>query len=306
LDKYEIAKVMVQLLGPENVKIDEPMKKHTSFKVGGPADLFLTPGTYEEIAGIMNICHKNTIPYLFIGNGSNLLVRDKGIQGVVIQLQERFNKCVVRGNIIEAEAGALLSVIAQTALKHGLSGFEFASGIPGTLGGAIVMNAGAYGGEMKDVVIKTEYMDSNGKIKAVEGENHKFGYRSSFAQNADVVVLKSYIRLHEGDKDEIKKLMDDLKCKRKEKQPLEYPSAGSVFKSKREEGYYSWQLVDGCCLRGYRIGGAEISNKHCNFIINVDNAKASDIISLIKLVQTKVKEKFNLDMETEIKIVGEE
>jgi UDP-N-acetylmuramate dehydrogenase len=211
---------------------------------------------------------------------------------------------VIKDDIIEAEAGLLLSKISNIALENELSGFEFASGIPGTLGGAVTMNAGAYGGEMKDVIIKTEYMDTNGNIEVIEGEKHGFGYRTSFIQKQQGIVLKSTIRLIKGNRTEIKSLIDDLTQKRTDKQPLEMPSAGSVFK--RPEGHYTGKLVEDCGLRGYRIGDAEVSTKHCGFIVNTGNATADDVLNLIEHIKTQVAQRFGVNLQTEVRIVGEE
>lgn len=304
MDKKNIARLILDVVGPKNIKIDEPMKKHTSFKIGGPADVFVTPSSPEQLAGIINICMEHGIPKFIMGNGSNLVVRDKGIRGIVIKLSDNFNKCSAQDDIIYAEAGILLSKVANFAAENDLGGLEFASGIPGSLGGAVAMNAGAYGGEMKDVVISTEYMDENGRIFCAEGEEHQFGYRSSFVQSQKVIVLSCKMKLKKGNFSEIKSLMSDLNQRRKDKQPLEMPSAGSVFK--RPNGFFTGKLIEDCGLKGFRIGGAEVSSKHCGFIVNADNATASDVINLITYVQGLVKESFGVELKTEVRIVGEE
>jgi UDP-N-acetylmuramate dehydrogenase len=304
LNKEFVVKYLREICGNENVKIDEPMKNHTSFKVGGPADIIVFPEDFNVISQIVKNCIKDGLQFFILGNGTNLIVRDKGIRGIVIKVNGKLNKFSVEGEIITAEAGLLLSRLSKIALKHQLSGLEFASGIPGTLGGAIVMNAGAYGGEMKDVVISTEYLDTDGNIKVISGQQHKFGYRTSLIQQEKGIVIKSLIKLKSGIKEEIEAKMKELDKKRTDKQPLEKPSAGSVFK--RPEGYFAGKLIEDCGLSGYKIGGAEVSGKHCGFIINSGEATAKDILSLIRYIQLKVKEKFNVDLQTEVRIVGEE
>lgn len=304
MNKELVAGALRNMVGRENIRIDEPMKNHTSFRVGGPADILVTPNGREQLSGILKFCGSGGIPLFVMGNGTNLIVRDKGIRGVVIKLFDNFSKYSVRDDIIEAEAGILLSRVSKIALKQELSGLEFASGIPGTVGGAVAMNAGAYGGEMKYIVAKTEYMDSSGEIKTLSGDEQQFGYRTSFIQKQGGIVLKSELKLRKGNGNEIKALMDDLDKRRKEKQPLHMPSAGSVFK--RPEGYFAGKLVEDCGLRGCRIGGAEISCLHCGFIVNAGNATAADILNLIKHIQNEVKTKFNVDLHTEVRIVGEE
>lgn len=302
-DKTGLASVFADIVGAGNVKIDEPMKNHTSFKVGGPADLFVTPDNTGNLAKIYNICLQKGIPVFIMGNGTNLIVRDKGIRGVVLQVFKNLENASVEGCKITAEAGILVSRLSRLALENGLEGLEFAEGIPGTLGGAVTMNAGAYISDMSHIVTRTEYMDRNGEIKVLEGEQHQFGKRSSVIQSNGGIVLSSELQLKAGDKDEIEGRMDEFKRQRKEKQPLELPSAGSVFK--RPEGYFAGKLVQDCGLRGFRIGGAEVSCKHCGFIVNIDDAKAGDIIELIHHIQAAVKEKFGVELQTEVRIVGE-
>ncbi len=298
-----IAEFLREHIGKEKVRLNEPMKNHTSFKVGGNSDIFVTPVDVGQIKKILDISKKNDIPLFFMGNGTNLIVSDKGIRGITVKLSDNFSRHEIHGDIMEAEAGILLSRIANIALEHGLAGLEFAAGIPGTLGGAVFMNAGAYGGEMKDVVISTRYMDKTGEIKIVEGEAHQFGYRASFIQRQGGIVLSSRLQLKRGKKSEIKALMDNLNARRKEKQPLCMPSAGSVFK--RPEGYFTGKLVEDSGLKGFRIGGAEVSLMHCGFIVNTGNARAADIINLIEHIQNTVKSKFGIELKTEVRIVGE-
>lgn len=304
MDKENIARLFREIVGAGNVYIDEPMKRHTSFKVGGPADILVTPNTMDHLGKILEICKKHSIPFFIMGNGTNLIVRDKGIRGVVIKILDRFNKWEVKGEIITAEAGILLSRLSTVALTHGLTGLEFASGIPGTLGGAVTMNAGAYDGEMKDVVMSTRYIDKQGVIKTVEGIQHQFGHRDSFIQREGGIVLSTRLQLKKGNREEIRAKMNELNRRRKDKQPLEMPSAGSVFR--RPEGHYTGKLVEDCGLKGYRIGGAQVSEKHCGFIVNAGDASAEDIVTLIGAVQNNVKEKFGVELNTEVKIVGEE
>ncbi|HHV99691.1 MAG TPA: UDP-N-acetylmuramate dehydrogenase [Clostridiaceae bacterium] len=304
MQKELVAELIRNIVGKENVLIDEPMSKHTSFKVGGNADLLVLPQNTDQLIEIVQICREREYPFFVMGNGTNLIVKDKGIRGVVIKTFGGLQNFRVCDDMIEAESGILLSKLSNIALKNSLTGLEFASGIPGTLGGAVVMNAGAYYGEMKDVVVWTRYLDRQGFVKEIEYEQHQFGYRTSFIQTNGGIVLKSRLKLRKGNCSEIKALMDDLAKRRKEKQPLDMPSAGSVFK--RPEGYYSGQLIESCGLRGYSIGGAQVSNKHCGFIVNNGNATAKDIIALIKFVQDKVKSEFGVELQTEVKIVGED
>lgn len=294
----------IKVAGTENIFIDEPMKKHTSFKLGGPADILVTPHSKEQLVLVLGYCNKNSIPFYVIGNGTNLLVRDKGIRGVVIKIFNNYNEIKVEGNVICAEAGALLSRIANTAYDNSLTGFEFAHGIPGTLGGAVTMNAGAYGGEMKDVVYMTEFVNKDGKIVTIKNDEHKFSYRDSSIQRSQGVVLKSWIKLEKGNKQDIKARMEELMKKRKDKQPIEMPSAGSVFK--RPEGHFAGKLIEDCGLRGFNIGGAQVSPKHCGFIVNTGTATTQDVLNLVNTIQKNVKDKFNVDMHTEVRIIGEE
>jgi UDP-N-acetylmuramate dehydrogenase len=304
IDSANIIKIIV---GEENIKINEPMKNHTSFKVGGPADILVTPESISMLDEVLKICKKEDIPYFIMGNGTNLIVRDKGIRGVVIKTQDKFNKYSIYNelnNVIEAEAGILISRLSSIALEHGLSGLEFASGIPGTLGGAVTMNAGAYGGEMKDVVIKTQYISSEGKIEILEGEQHQFEYRTSFIQKERGIALKSWIKLCRDDKTKIQERIECMAAKRGKSQPLDMPSAGSVFK--RPEGYYTAPLIEECGLKGYNIGGAQVSLKHCGFIVNTGNATSQNIIDVISHIQRTIKNRYNLELETEVKIIGDE
>jgi UDP-N-acetylmuramate dehydrogenase len=304
MKKNEIAKTLSDIAGPENIMIDEPMKKHTSIRCGGPADILATPQNSQTLFKIVQMCRAKNIPFFIMGNGTNIIVRGKGIRGVVIKLAENFSDYSVKGNIIEAQAGILISKISKIALDNELTGIEFAEGIPGTLGGAVTMNAGAYDGEMSKVVVRTHYLDKQGVLKILEGKQHEFGKRTSFIQRDGGIVLKSEVLLKKGNKDEIKALMGYFGNQRKEKQPLEMPSAGSIFK--RPEGNFAGKLIQDCGLKGLKIGGAAVSCKHCGFIVNSDNAASDDIIRLIAYIQRKVKEQFGIELQTEVRIVGEE
>lgn len=298
----EIIKCFNDLLGEEKVRISEPMNRHTTFRIGGPADYFLLPSTAEEVKKILEICKEKELPYFILGNGSNLLVSDEGYCGVIIQLYRNYGGITVEGTNIRAGAGALLSQIASAAKNASLTGFEFAGGIPGTLGGAVVMNAGAYGGEMKDVLKEVTVMTEQGEIMTIPAEKLEMGYRTSLVKKAGYLVLEAVISLKAGDVEEIKAIMKDLTEKRVSKQPLEYPSAGSTFK--RPEGYFAGKLIMDAGLRGYQVGGAQVSEKHCGFVINKGNATAADVCGLMKDVQEKVQEQFGVTLEPEVKFLG--
>lgn len=294
---------LVKALAPERVLTDEPMNRHTTFRIGGPADYFVMPASEEELKQVLSVCREEEIPYYIIGNGSNLLVSDHGYRGVIIQIYKEMNEIRVEGNRIYAQAGALLSKIGMEALGAGLSGFEFAHGIPGTLGGACVMNAGAYGGEMKDVLLDVTVVDENGNLKKIAKEDLELGYRTSIIAKKGYIVVGATIELKEGDREEIRGLMNELKEKRVSKQPLEFPSAGSTFK--RPEGYFAGKLIQDSGLRGFRVGGAMVSEKHCGFVINAGDATAADVNNLMKQVSDIVQEKFGVPMEPEVKRLGE-
>lgn len=282
---------------------DEPMKKHTTFRVGGNADLFVTPKTKEEVKSVVALCKQEGVPYYILGNGSNLLVGDKGYRGVIIQIYKEMNKIEVDDNTIRVQAGALLSKIGAAALEAELTGFEFASGIPGTMGGAVVMNAGAYGGEMKDILKTVTVLTPEGEILHLKNEELELGYRTSIIAKKGYIVLEAEIALEKGSKEAIKARMDELKVQRTTKQPLEYPSAGSTFK--RPEGYFAGKLIQDAGLRGFQVGGAQVSEKHCGFVINKDNATAADVLELMNQVSAIVKEKFGVELEPEVKRLGE-
>ena len=287
----------------ENILRDEPMCRHTTFRVGGPADFFVTPKAKEEVRDVIRICKEAGMPYYIIGNGSNLLVSDAGYRGVIVQIYKEMNEVKVEGDLVKAQAGALLSGIAAKALGAELSGFEFASGIPGTIGGACVMNAGAYGGEMKDVLESVTVLTGEGKIIELGRNELELGYRTSVIAKKGYIVLGAVLKLERGDGEKIKTYMDELKEKRVTKQPLEYPSAGSTFK--RPEGYFAGKLIQDSGLKGFTVGGAQVSEKHSGFVINKGNATAADVMELIRQVTAKVKEDTGVTMEPEVKQIGE-
>lgn len=299
----ELGKKLLSILKEEQVKKDEPMKSHTTFRVGGPADYFVTPQTAEEVAKVIETCTQEKVPYYIVGNGSNLLVSDKGYEGVIIQIYKQMNQVKVEGAQIHAQAGALLSMIAKRALDAELTGFEFAAGIPGTLGGACVMNAGAYGGEMKDVLKSVTVLTGKGEVKTLAKEELELGYRTSVIAKKGYIVLEAVLELQKGEKEKIQAVMDDLKERRVTKQPLEYPSAGSTFK--RPEGYFAGKLIQDAGLRGFQVGGAQVSEKHCGFVINKDQATASDVMNLMNQVSDKVYEEFGVRLQPEVKRLGE-
>ena len=294
---------MMDIIDEKRIYTDEPMKKHTTFRVGGNADFFVIPKTVEEVKQTIMLCVEQDMPYYILGNGSNLLVGDKGYRGVVIQIYKEMNNIFVDGQKIKVQAGALLSKIGSVALEAGLTGFEFAAGIPGTMGGAVVMNAGAYGGEMKDVLEEVTVLTKEGEVLILSKEQLDMGYRTSVVAKMDYIVLKATIALELGDRDAIKARMDELKVQRTTKQPLEFPSAGSTFK--RPEGYFAGKLIQDAGLRGFQVGGAQVSEKHCGFVINKGDATAADIVELMKQVSERVKEKFGVELEPEVKRLGE-
>ena len=289
------------IAGDSNVRCDEPMSSHCTFRAGGTAKYYVIPDEYTKVRDVLRLCVEENIPYYVIGNGSNLLVQDDGFDGVIIEIDSALAKIEINGNEIVAKAGAKLSKIAVKALNESLTGFEFAHGIPGNLGGAVTMNAGAYGGEMKDVLKWVKVLDNNGEMKTLNAEELELGYRTSIIVKEKMIVLEACIELHEGNRDEIEMHMKELMAKRKEKQPLEYPSAGSTFK--RPEGYFAGKLIQDAGLKGYRVGGAMVSEKHSGFVINYDNATATDIINLMKDVRKKVYEEFQVTLEPEVKIL---
>ena len=303
VQKHEYFKNQLkQFILEHQIRYDEPMKNHTSFRVGGKAQILLLPANIAQLTKAIKLCITCEIPYIIMGNGSNLLVSDNGIEGVVIKTSECLNEIKVYDTVIYCEAGVLLSRLSNVALNHGLEGLEFAAGIPGTLGGAVVMNAGAYGGEMKQVITETGYIDKTGSLQVVKGDAHRFGYRSSRFQGSNNVITYSKFQLKHGDAQDIKAKIQDYNQRRKDKQPIEMPSAGSVFR--RPQGYYAGKLIEDCGLKGYQIGGAKVSEKHCGFIVNCGNATAKDVIDLIGHIKSAVYERFGVVLQTEVKVVG--
>lgn len=290
------------IMAGSGIFMEEPMKKHTTFRVGGPADVLVQPDE-TALAAILALCRQYYVPYSFIGNGSNLLVGDKGIRGVVIEMTDPMGNIEVHGTRITAEAGAMLSKIANTAASNGLGGMEFAAGIPGSVGGAVVMNAGAYGGEMKDIIERVYVLDENGAQLELDRDALDLSYRHSSIPDKKYIVTKVVLELVPRDEAEIRSEMKELNEKRAEKQPLQYPSAGSTFK--RPEGYFAGKLIMDAGLRGYQVGGAQVSEKHCGFVINKGDATAADICQLMQDVADKVQAQFGVVLEPEVKMIGE-
>ena len=286
-----------------NILYKEPMKDHTSFKVGGPADIFIEPDDTDELVKAVKSLKEHKIPYYIIGNGSNLLVSDKGIRGAVVKIGEKFSKVDIEVERIIAECGILLSTLSKIAARSSLAGMEFASGIPGALGGAVAMNAGAYGGEMKDIIEWVEVLDQEYKLKRIPGSEMEFGYRKSVVEPRGYIALRCCLKLKQGNPEVINSIMADLTEKRRTKQPLHLPSAGSTFK--RPEGYFAGKLIEDSGLRGFSHGGAQISELHCGFVVNRGNASAQEIYELIRHVQKTVYEKFHVKLDTEVKMLGE-
>ncbi len=289
------------ILEKSNIKVNEPMSKHTSFKVGGNADYFVKAQTVEQVINVRKYAEENNIPLYVIGNGSNILVTDRGIRGIVLKID--LQKIEINEEEVTVGAGVKVMALAQKLLSEELTGFEELSGIPGTIGGAIRMNAGAYGKEIKDICIQTTCLDENNNIKILKNNEQDFSYRHSIFEDKKYIILETKLKLEKGKKEEIKGKMEELSAERKEKQPWEYPSAGSTFK--RKEGVITAKLIDECGLKGYSIGGAEVSKKHAGFVINKGNATAKDILDLIEYIKKNVYEKFNIEIEEEIEIIGE-
>lgn len=301
--KKEFYDALIQLTEEKNVLTDEPLKNHVTFRVGGAADYFVSPESAEEVQKIILLCKEAGMPYYILGNGSNLLVSDQGYRGVIIQIYKSMSEVSVKGEFVTAQAGALLSAIAAKAAGESLAGFEFASGIPGTIGGAAVMNAGAYGGEMKDVLEQVTVLTKEGELVTIPREELDMGYRTSKVAKNQYIVLEVVIHLAHGEQEKIREKMNELKEKRTTKQPLEYPSAGSTFK--RPEGYFAGKLIEEAGLRGFQVGGAQVSEKHCGFVINKDNATAAEVRELIRQVSERVKANSGVTLEPEVKMLGE-
>lgn len=295
--------VFEKILGKDNVFLSELMSRHTTFKIGGPADYFLTPETEEQLKDTFVAAKSAGLPVMIMGNGSNMLVGDKGIRGAVICLCKKLNSIKVNDSEIYVGSGVLMSKVSSVALSHSLSGFEFASGIPGTVGGGVYMNAGAYGFELKEIIKSVRYMDNDGKIAEILCEDCEFGYRKSIFEKQGYTILGATFKLNKGDATEIRAAIDDYTKRRVTKQPIEKPSAGSVFK--RPEGYFAGALVEGAGLKGFSIGGAQVSEKHAGFIINTGNATAKDVLDLIEHIKAVVYEKNGVMLEPEVRLVGE-
>lgn len=295
---------ITRLLPPECLKFNEPMKRHTTFKIGGPADLMVIPHNTEHIITAIKYAQASHIPLFVLGMGSNLLVRDKGIRGIVIKLGNSLTSVTINGNEMIAESGIRLSQLSREAMANSLSGLEFAEGIPGSLGGAIVMNAGAYDGQISDIVKEVTGLTTDGELLYFTKEKIQFNYRCSIFQQEKIIVLKARLELKPADKDTILNKMKEYAHRRREKQPLDYPSAGSIFK--RPSGFYVGSLLEEMGLKGYTIGDAQVSAKHAGFIINTGNATAAQVIELIEHIKQKTRNIYGIELEPELKIIGEE
>ena len=294
----------IRKLGEQvEILVAEPMKNHTTFRIGGPADALALPKTPEEVAEVVRFCHEHAQPYYVLGNGSNLLVSDEGYRGIVLQLYRNFNDIQVNGEMITVQSGAMLAAVARTAYQNGLTGLEFASGIPGTIGGAVVMNAGAYGGEMKHVLREVTVLTKDGEVLAIPAKALELGYRTSVIPKNGWIVLGAVLQLKKGDPEQILARMEELKEQRITKQPLDLPSAGSTFK--RPEGYFAGKLIMDAGLRGFTVGGAQVSEKHCGFVVNRGDATAADVWELICEVKRRVKERTGVELEPEVKLLGD-
>ena len=300
----QIAEALYGVLGTkEQIMLEEPMSGHTTFRIGGPAKIFVTPEDRRELAAVLALCRKEGCPWTILGNGRNLLVSDSGFAGVVIQIGKGFDQIAIEGEQMAAGAGALLAQAARQACRAGLSGLEFATGIPGTIGGAVVMNAGAYGSEMKDILLSAQVLTEDGSQREVSAGELELGYRTSSILRNGWIVLGVRLRLQKGDPETIGQRVRELTAARKAKQPLEYPSAGSTFK--RPEGFFAGKLIQDAGLKGFQIGGAQISEKHSGFVINRGGATASDVMELCRQVSEKVKAQSGVELEMEVKTLGE-
>lgn len=292
------------IVEPERLLFDEPMSRHTTFAIGGPVDVLVKPQSIDEIKKVLSFCAEENLPCTVFGLGSNLLVRDKGIRGVAIKIGEGLAAVEIKGRDIIAQSGIGLNSLAYLAAAHSLSGLEFAEGIPGSLGGAVAMNAGAYGGEMKDVILSCTALDQSGQTHVFKREDMSLGYRSSVFQQLSVVIIEVHLGLIEGEKGDILARMEALACQRQSKQPLDLPSAGSTFR--RPEGFYVGPLIEQLGLKGYSVGGAQVSAKHAGFVVNRGGATANDVLSLIAYIQEQAYKRFGVELRPEIKVVGEE
>ena len=296
-----IIRDLKKIVGEKYIKTEESMANHCTFRCGGKAAVYVVPGSIDELVQVVTYCRQKNQKFMVCGNGSNLLVRDEGFDGVMIEIGERISAIDVIGEEIDVEAGAKLSVTASVAMENDLAGMEFAHGIPGNIGGAVVMNAGAYGGEMSQIIQSVTVLDKHNQIRTLRAEELQLGYRTSIIKKENLIVLKARLSLEIGSAGEIALMMQILMQKRRAKQPLEYPSAGSTFK--RPEGYFAGKLIEDAGLKGFRVGGAQVSEKHCGFVINYDHATATDVLTLMEEVRKKVREQFHVELEPEVQII---
>lgn len=292
---------LANLVPEDNILVNEPMKKHTTFRIGGEAACFVRIENARQLSAVHSYLQEAGVPMLVLGNGSNLLVSDEGFEGVVLEICDKMSGISVEGTKMIVQAGALMSKIARVAYENGLTGFEFAAGIPGTIGGGTVMNAGAYGSELKQVITSVKMLNAKGELIELSNEEMEFGYRTSIIKKQSLIVVEVILQLREGKKEDILALMEDLAFRRRDKQPLEYPSAGSTFK--RPEGYFAGKLIMDAGLRGYRVGGAQVSEKHCGFVINAGDATAKDVLELMEHVKNTVRETFGVELEPEVIVI---
>ena len=302
MDQHQIANHLADIVGHDSIKLQEPMKLHTSFQIGGPADFFVEPSTGSQIKEILKFSRTHEIPLMIVGNGSNLLISDAGIRGIVLRIGSRMNRVVIKDDQVTVQAGVSLTSLSRTVLQHSLSGFEFASGIPGTMGGALAMNAGAYGGEMKDILQSCTVISAEGNETMLSREEMNLSYRKSRVQKTCEIIISADINLKAGQYRQIKFLMEDYWHRRLSKQPYFAPSGGSVFK--RPEGYFTGKLIEDCGLKGTCVGGAMVSEVHAGFIVNRGGATASDVNQLMDLIQQNVKERFGVVLEPELRVIG--
>lgn len=299
----KLTKEMQEFINKEDIYANEPMSKHTTFKIGGTADIFVKLRSTEQIERLIDLCNERNVPIKVIGNGSNILVKDNGVRGIVAKICTNSYEFLDE-ETIRVDAGMLNVKVSMILVEHSLTGFEFASGIPGTIGGAVKMNAGAYGSQMSDVVVKTKYIDlKDMQIKEINNAEQKFEYRKSLFSTTSSIIIDTTLRLKKAEKEEIQEKISKNNESRKTKQPIEKPSAGSTFK--RGKDFITAQLIDECGLKGYTVGGAQVSTKHAGFVVNTGNATASDVIKLVEIIKQKVQEKFNKDIDLEIEIIGE-
>ena len=292
------------LVPEENILVNEPMKKHTTFRIGGEAACYVKIQNADQLATVQKFLQQESVPMQVLGNGSNLLFSDEGFAGVILEICDKMNGIRVEGSQLIVQAGALMSKVARVAYENSLTGFEFAAGIPGTIGGGTVMNAGAYGGELKQVISSVKMLDETGKIVELSNKEMEFGYRTSIVKKKPYIVVEVTLQLRPGKQEEILEAMEDLAFRRRDKQPLEYPSAGSTFK--RPEGYFAGELIMKSGLRGYRVGGAQVSEKHCGFVINTGDATAEDVLQLMEHVKNTVKATFGVELEPEVIVIKKE